>query len=384
MSKLLFPSPPSIPILDGYLLRQVVSVFLFSVGLLASLGVAIGNLSDVMNKVVEANLPLTLALEILLLKLPEFLSYSLPISLLLTTLMTYGRLTKDSEIIALRSCGVSLYRLLLPTLLFSFLITGTTFLITELAVPAANYRVTEILVTAINEQHDFWQNQDIFYPNYEDIILPDGQPSRKLRSLFYAEKFDGKEMHSLTILQWVEASLNQIVVSDSAVWNPGENTWDFYNGTIYTIDDDSSYSEALSFTHRQLPLPKTVFDFAVQGRNPYEMNIEQAHRYAEIIRLSGDEKKLRLFLVRIQQKIAFPFLCIILTIIGMALGCVPQRMSRGASFSISVGIVFAYYLINFISGSMGLTGVLTPFWAAWLPNFLGLGIGLFLLWKVNG
>jgi lipopolysaccharide export system permease protein len=59
-------------------------------------------------------------------------------------------------------------------------------------------------------------------------------------------------------------------------------------------------------------------------------------------------------------------------------------MSRGASFSTSVGIVFAYYLINFISGSMGLTGALTPFWAAWLPNFLGLGVGLFLLRKVNG
>ena len=66
------PIIPSLSIMDGYLARQLLPTFLFGVGLLASLGVAIGYLSDIMNKVVEANLPLNLALEILFLKIPEF------------------------------------------------------------------------------------------------------------------------------------------------------------------------------------------------------------------------------------------------------------------------------------------------------------------------
>ena len=378
------PIIPSLSIMDGYLARQLLPTFLFGVGLLASLGVAIGYLSDIMNKVVEANLPLNLALEILLLKIPEFLAYSLPISLLLTTLITYGRLSKDSEIIALRSCGVSLYRLLVPTLLFSLLVTTGTFLLTELVVPSANYRATEILVTAIHEEHDFWQNQDIFYPNYENVVLPNGQSVRQLKSLFYAEKFDGKEMKSLTILQWLEKNLSQIVISDSATWNPADNTWDFYNGMIYELKSDESYSEVLPFIHRQLSLPKSVFDFATQGRNPYEMNLSQAYQYAKILRMTGDDKKVRLFEVRIQQKIAFPFLCVVLAIIGTALGSAPQYISKGTSLSLSVLIVFTYYIINFLTGSLGIAGVLTPFWSAWLPNFLGLGVGIWLLRKMNG
>ena len=114
------------------------------------------------------------------------------------------------------------------------------------------------------------------------------------------------------------------------------------------------------------------------------MNLAQAYQYAKILRMTGDDKKVRLFEVRIQQKIAFPFLCVVLAIIGTALGSAPQYISKGTSLSLSVLIVFTYYIINFLTGSLGIAGVLNPFWSAWLPNFLGLGVGIWLLRKMNG
>ena len=90
-------------------------------GLVATLGVAIAYLSDLANKIVDKNLPLLQAAEILLLKVPEFVAYSLPIAIMLATLITYGRLSSDSELIAMRGCGISLYLIIAPDLFINVL-----------------------------------------------------------------------------------------------------------------------------------------------------------------------------------------------------------------------------------------------------------------------
>ncbi len=367
-------------LIDRYILSQLIGPLVFSVGLVSILGVAIGYLSDLANKVVESNLPLVQAFEIILLKVPEFTAYALPISMMLSTLLTYGRLSNDSELIALRVCGASLYRLVVPAFMVSLVMTGITFMFSELIVPAANYRVTSILVEHLQEERPYWQNKDIFYPDYEKVVLPDGSTEKQLRHLFFAEKFDGQKLETLTVLEWLEKRLNRIVVSDSATWNGQEETWDFFNGTIYQLAPDSSYQDTYSFKHRQLPLTKTAFEFAQQGRDPYEMNIFQAQKYMKILRVMEDEQKLRTFQVRIQQKIAFPFICVVFGVIGSALGTSPQYINRAIGFGLSVIVVFIYYLLGFLVGSLGLIGIVSPFIAGWLPNIVGLCMGLYLLY----
>ncbi|MDJ0600444.1 MAG: LptF/LptG family permease [Crocosphaera sp.] len=371
----------SLSLMDRYLASQLIGPLLFSVGLVSVLGVAIGYLSDLADKVVDSNLPLIQASEILLLKVPEFTAYALPISVMLSTLLTYGRLSNDSELIALRGCGVSLYRLIVPALVMSLIVTGVTFLMSELVVPAANYRATAILVEYLQEEHPYWQNKDIFYPDYEQVILPNGEKEKRLRHLFFAEQFDGQNLKTLTVLEWLEERLNRIVVSDSATWNKQEETWDFFNGTIYQLSPDASYKEAYPFEHRQLPLTKAAFEFALQGRDPYEMNIIQARQYMKILKMMGDDKKLRMFQVRIQQKLAFPFICVVFGVIGSALGSTPQQMSRATGFGLSVVIIFSYYLLGFLIGSLGLMGLISPILAGWLPNIFGLAMGGWLLYR---
>jgi lipopolysaccharide export system permease protein len=140
---------PAISMMDRYLISQLMPPFLFSVGLVATLGVAIGYLSDLANKIVERQLPLLQAAEILLLKVPEFVTYALPISVMLTTLMTFGRLSSDNELIALRSCGTSLFRIAWPAIFLSAWVTAATFGLSEWVVPSANYQATTILVNSI-------------------------------------------------------------------------------------------------------------------------------------------------------------------------------------------------------------------------------------------
>lgn len=371
-------------IMDAYLIRELTTPFWFSLGMFSSLGVAIATLSDLANKIVEADLPILSAIEVFVWKIPEYVAYALPISVLLTTLLTYSRLSKDSELVALQGIGVSIYRLVTPALILSLLVTGITFLFNELIVPQANYQATKILVEQINEQRKFLLRQDIFYPEYIQFREKDGQKSKQLKSLFYAEKFDGKDMQYLTILDTKEEGLEQVIVSEKASWNPQEQVWDLFNGVIYHVPDNPFEAESHFFQKKQIPFPKTPLELASKSRDPYEMNIAQSQEYIKLLRLLGDEKTVLMFQVRTAQKVSFPFVCFIFGLVGSTLGCQSSNNSKATSFGLSVLIVFGYYLISFVIGGFGLIGAISPVMAAWIPNLCGLAIGNYLLFRSGG
>lgn len=365
-------------VLDRYVAVELSSIFLFSVGMFSSVGVAVGTLSDLANKISDHNLPVLVAVQVFVLKIPEYASYALPISVLLATLMTYGRLSNDSEIVALRSFGVSVYRLVAPAIALSLLVTTISFFFNELVVPTANYEASLIQQPFIPDDRAFSQKQDIFYPEYELVTQADGTKKQRLKSLFYAEQFDGKSLKNLTIVNWMNHQIERIIIAKSATWNRQQNIWDFYNGYVDNLD-----AKIISFENKQFAFSKIPFYLVNEARDPYEMNISQGLNYLEILKFSQDEKKILMLKVRIQQKFAFPFICLIFGAIGSALGIASQGINRNKSFGVSVIVIFLYYLLGFLIGALGLIGAISPFWAAWLPNFLGLGMGVKLLIKAS-
>ncbi|MDJ0535295.1 MAG: LptF/LptG family permease [Xenococcaceae cyanobacterium MO_207.B15] len=359
--------------MDLYIFKELILPFLFGMGIFTSLGLSIGTVFELVRKVTESGLPLIIAVQILILKMPEFIVLAFPMSVLLATLMAYSRLSNDSELIALRSIGINTYRLILPAIVFSSLIVAMTFGFNNFIAPAANYQATVTLKTALDRAGPSFRESNILYPEYDDVTTSDGNEKNVLTRLFYAEEFDGERMKNLTILDRSQNSVSQIIVADSATWNILENIWDFYDGTIYLLGSDGSYQNIVRFKHQKLALPSAPLDLTKRGRDYNEMNLVQANEYLNVVKLSGKGKRIRKLKVRIQQKISLPFACLVFAVIGAAIGVKPQNAGRGMSFGICIGLIFFYYLFSFISGSMGIQGVLSPFLAAWLPNFVVLG-----------
>ncbi|NER37114.1 MAG: YjgP/YjgQ family permease [Oscillatoria sp. SIO1A7] len=368
-----------VSVLDRYIATELIGPFLFGVGAFASVGISIGTLFDLIRRVTEKGLPMGIAAEIFLLKLPDFLVLALPMSVLLGTLMAYSRLSGDSELVALRSCGVSVYRLVLPAVVLSFLVTGITFAFNEAIVPAANYRATLTLERALKREKPPFRDRNIIHTEFEKVKKPDGQKIKVMKRLFYAEQFDGAQMKGLTVMERSQNGLNQIVAAESAVWNVGENTWDFFNGTIYIVEPNGSLGKIVRFDRQQIQLPRTPLDLAKRGRDYGEMSIVQAKERLAIIRQGGNDDKIRELEVRIQQKYAFPFICVVFGLAGSTLGIRPTRASKATSFGISIAIIFGYYLLAFLTSALGQIAILSPFMAAWVPIMTGLGIGIFLL-----
>jgi lipopolysaccharide export system permease protein len=369
-------------IMDRYLAIQLVAPFLFGVGAFTSVVLAIDSLFELLRKVVESGLPLTVALQVFLLKLPYVVVYAFPMSTLLAALMTYSRLSSESELIALRGCGVSVYRMVLTAVMLSLVVTGLTFVFTEHIAPAANYQAAITLERAIKSEKPSVKKDNFIYPETGEMKDKDGKNRKILTRLYYADQFDGRRFNGLTIIDRSREGPNQIVVAEAAEWNVSQNTWDVFNGTIYVVAPDRSYRNIAQFKHYQMQLPRTAFNLAEQTRDYDQMNISQALEQLEIERLGGDRQKIRKLEVRIQQKIAFPFICVIFGLVGSVMGTIPQRTGRGTSFGISVVVIFTYYLLLSISGALAQAGLLSPFIGAWLPNFFGLATGVFLLIRI--
>lgn len=370
---------PRISVMDRYITSELVAPFLFGVGAFSSIGVAIGSMFELVREITDSGLPIAIAIKIMLLQMPYFISLALPTAMLLATLIGYSRLSSDSELIALRSCGISIYRLVLPALILSIIMTGVTFTFNELVVPAARYEAAITLEKALKKEKPKFRESNIFYPEYGKIKMPDGKKVTVLTRLFYAEQFDGQKMSGLTIIDRSQGQLNQIIVSKSAAWNPTENIWDFFNGTIYIVEPDGSYRNIIKFDRQQVQLPRAPLDLAARGRDYGEMNIAQSKAYLKIIQMSGNEKKIIKLKIRIQQRYALPFACVAFGLMGAALGIRPQRTGRGTGFGISVLAVFIYYLLMSIGDALGLNGIITPWMAGWLPTTCGFGVGVLLL-----
>ncbi len=370
-----------VSLMDYYIINQLNLFFLFSVCLLSSLGVAIGTVSDLTYKITEYNLPITVAIVIFGYKIPEYVAYALPISLLLTSLIIYGRLSSDRELVALLSFGISFYRLVTPALVFSLIVTGITFLFNELIVPTANYQANLLQTPFIANTELNLQKQDLFYTEYQSSTIHNF--TNQLKTIYFAEQYNFPNLKRVTIINFYQGKVKKIITAKRAQWNQQQQVWELFKVKINTVNNHQSGIISKQFPYKQIPLAKTMFEIAAKGRSPEDMNIQQAKEYLNLIKNSGKTRDITKFAVRIQQKYAFPFICLVFTLIGSTLGAKYSRINRSQGFGFCVGIVFLYYILGFAFGSLGITGIISPFWAAWLPNCLGLITGIYFLITVN-
>jgi lipopolysaccharide export system permease protein len=373
----------SLSVMDRYLALELIPPFLFGVGAFSSLGVSVDALFDLIRKVTEAGLSFGIAAQVLLLRFPQFIAYAFPMSSLLATLMTYSRLSADSELIALRACGVSVYRMIVPALAVCLMATGLTFAFNELIVPAANYQSAITLEKALKEENPPFQERNILYQEFTKVEQPDGEREEVLSRLFYAKEFDGERMLGLTILDFSQSGLEQVVSAQSAAWNGKTNSWTFYNGTIYVISADGSFKNIAKFENQELRLSRAPLDLASRRRDYDEMNLAQSLEYLDLLEQSGDESRIQKLKVRIQQKYALPFVCVAFGLVGAAIGARLERQGKAASFAISLVIIFGYYLLVIVSDSMAQLGHISPILGGWLPNLFGLIVAGFLLVRAS-
>ncbi|MEB3256337.1 MAG: LptF/LptG family permease [Synechococcaceae cyanobacterium] len=369
-----------LPLLDRWLLAELVGPLLFGIAAFTAVTLSVGVVFELVRRVAESGLPPTAALQVLLLRLPGFLVLSFPMATLMATLLAFSRLSGSSELTALRSVGVSTQRMVLPALALALAMSLLTFVFNDLIVPRANLAATNSLERALGKAMSTEKGSNIMYSRFGRIAMEDGEKVKMLTHIFYARHFLRGQMKDVTLLDFSRLGQRQMLTAEWGEWNDQLSTWEFHNGRIINVDDDSGTTTSARFDRYNYPLSRDPLEVAKLPTDPSVMTVGQARTAERLQRQAGNAKEARRLRVRIQEKFAFPAICLVFGLIGSSLGVRPHsRTSRSQGFGISVLLIFGYYLMSFIFSSLGITGTLSPFLAAWLPVFVGLGGGSVLL-----
>jgi lipopolysaccharide export system permease protein len=317
----------------------------------------------------KSGVPLDMAFMILGLHLPEIIVMTIPIGVLLGTLLVFNRLSGDSEIIALRTSGVSFYRIMVAPLLFGIITSVASFGINEFVVPVANRTSKKLEFLALYKtEFPKGQTHFTYMERGSDLAL---------NRIFYIGYADGKYIANIIILDFSRDKLTQIISAASGLWNHGE--WILEKGRTYALAGDSDITRILQFDKLVLPGVKNAQKVLDIGKvSPKEMNMFEMSHYMDLLRNSnalGND-----LLVRFYQKFSQPLACLIVALAGAPLGLLGRRQRNNLGLIYSAGIVFLYYVLQSCSGALGEAGRIPPLVAAWMPNIVIGSLGMTILY----
>ena len=375
-----------LPLIDRWLLGQIIPPMIFAISAFTVISLSVGVMFDLIRKIVEFGLPLFLALKVLFFSLPSFLVLSFPMAVLLSTLLAYGKLSSNSELLALKSLGIKTSRIISPAIALSIFMTGLTFYFNDNLVPASNKLAETTLRAGIGSSFSAEQGKDnIMFSRYGSRINASNKKPTKINTflthIFYASWYENNIMEGVTVLDFSREDFQQILKAKTGRFDKKNSSWIFSDGRIISIDP-SGQTTNIQFKEYTYPFVEGPMELAKVPKDANEMTLKQAIQAEKIYEKTGNLKEVRRIKVRIQEKFTLPFACLVFGLIGSSLGSKSNlRSSKSQGFGLSVILILIYYVMSFIFSSFGVKGILTPILAAWLPVLISLAGGIYLLRK---
>jgi LPS export ABC transporter permease LptG/LPS export ABC transporter permease LptF len=361
-------------LLDDYVMREYATNFAIVLSSFSTLFL-IFTFFELIGPIFKNRTPLFTVGEYLVTLIPYILYNITPLCALVAVLVTFGSLSRTSELTAMKSSGISLYRIITPVLIVTILISAGLFAFDELYLPAANRR-QEALLSIIKDK----PTQTFSRPDRQWISGQTnnaGEPSR----IFYYQYFNAEKntFANLTVFEFDPASftLQRRIFAASAQWDPHVNNWVFDNGWQRTFSGEtiSSYQP---FTVATFPeIREQPAYFKKEYIPSQEMSYTELSRYITDLKQSGfDTKRLS---VQLNKKIAYPLITLVMAIIA-----IPFALSMGKKGSLTgvataIGLAITYWVVALIFESLGNVNTLPALLAAWTPDLLFGITGAYLL-----
>jgi LPS export ABC transporter permease LptG/LPS export ABC transporter permease LptF len=363
-------SPRFPNILDRYIVRKYVAIFLL-VFLALVLFSVIVTFFERIDNIYEHNKPISFLLEFIWYNLPEFIHYLLPVAALTATLLTLGLLTKFNEITAMKACGISLYRIIIPIILMAVLVSLFSFYVQERILPYSNKR-----------REATWNKINDVPPRSYAYLDRRWVLNRTKDRIYHYNYFDPQEavfnhlsVFDLNLSSW---SFERRIYSEKGHLGEGslslENCWirDFLGEKTERFERrpkmNLSQVEEMSY-------------FLKEWKEPDQMNFGELRKYIKEIEESGfDTVK---FKVDLHYKISFPLAALIMTIIGLPFAFSMGRRGTLVGIGLSIVIAMVFWGAIGVFRELGIINFLPPFLSAWGPNLVFGLVGLYLLFTLK-
>lgn len=357
-------------ILDKYILKQVIEMFIMGVFVFTSIIFASDTFITLIKQISLFGIPFKVALLMIILNLPSVVVMTIPMGVLLSTVMTLNKLSLASEITVLRACGIGLNRIAKPIFIFSVLMCICSFLINETIVPVVNKFSKDLALWSLSQKN--------VPDGKENFVFKDIDSDGKLKRLFYVGHCDDKILYNITVLDTSKDDTIQVLQAQEGKTTPAG--WDFRRGAVYTVGQEGKVLNTTLFDESTV---KFGLDLSKQlNKNlAKEMNFANLVKYIATNLHTLDVEERNTVVIELYDKLALPITTIALVLVGVPLAITPPRVRYNRGFLFSILIIFAYYLIRALSISFGEAGTLTPFFAAWMPNIILTIFGTLMYYK---
>lgn len=355
-------------LIDRYIILELIRPFLLGV-----LGFVVIMLANTLylyaELIVHSGVSVDVVAQLLAYNLPAIIVVTFPVAYLFSTLLAIGRLSKDSEVTAMRSVGVSFRRILMPLLAVSLLVSYAAFWINDEVVPWANRKTVDLVREMVLHQGKPVIKENIFFKGAKE------------NRYFYVRQVDRRTNHMYDVFIFDKRTGGQTVtIASEARW-VGES-WNLKQGVVSHYDEWGGLAreEAFGEMSVQVALNPDAF-FAAGERSPQEKSSDELASEIETLRGGGtDTKSME---VDYHMKFSLPLATFFSAMLAAPLGAQFSRMGGYIGVVFSIILVFIYYVVMSVARSMGNNGVLDPVTGAWIQNYLFGVVGAFLLWRID-
>ena len=327
------------------------------------------------NWIVNYNLSIWTVFILIFYTMPMFLTFIIPMSVMLAILLTFLRLSSDNEIVAIKSCGMSIYGLLPPVMLFALLGFLLTMLLTLYAGPRSKASLEEMSLKIATTNMDIGLKERTFNDTFKGVML-------------YVNKIDiqNKKLIDVFIEDKRQKDIVSTVVAPEGrlISEPEKFTYHLIlsNGTIHQTNPKERSANSIQFNTYTLSLnfKEQFAEAAKRKKGREEMGVAELRQYID--KLAGkDEEAFQKAKMELHRRYSIPAACLALGLLAFPLGIQSKTAKRSFGLILGLFFFFSYYLLLTAGYSFGKSGVLPPVIGMWLPNVVMTGIGLFFLFK---
>ena len=365
---------PFLSILDRYIASAYLRVAALSAVAMAGI-FYISTFLDLSDKVFRGQATWSMLLSFFWYATPQYVYYILPLSVLLAALVTVGLLTKNSELVVMKACGISVYRVALPMVVSAVCAGAVLFVLEESVLGPANRRAASIRHVI---RGGLPQTFDVLLRRW--VVGGDG-------AIYHFDYYDSRaqQLIGLSIYEFGSRMpvLAKRTFAERAVYAggaQGTGAWRLEQGWMRELTDTGETTSFTPFAVSQAAIESAEY-FTTQQPDERFMSYSQLRAYTARLTTSGLDVSGQL--VALERKLSFPFVTIIMTLLAIPFAVTTGR--HGAMYGIGVGIVLAigYWVAISVFAALGTGGLVTPMLAAWAPNLLfGAGAG-YLLFTVR-
>ncbi len=306
---------------------------------------------------------------------PSFLVFTIPTAFLLGTLITFGRLSGDSEVTAFKASGVSLFQLFIPVFAFSVLACFATGFLIYYGLPWGNRGFKATLYLLATSKASVEIKERVFNDMFNGLVV-------------YVDKVpvQGGRMEGILIHdERDKTKLNTIFAKEGFVVNnpkSQEVILSLRKGDIQRFDPKANLFQKVQFDSYDLKLELAkAFDLIWNKLRDYELSIDELKEKIASIEKRNEDATPQW--IELHKRYAIPFVCIVFGLIGVPLGIQPRRSGKSYGFVFSILILLFYYVSVIFFEGLGTRKTVSPFWAGWAPNFIFGALGLYLLVKAT-